>query len=431
VTVQQGLVTFVRSQREELLRLLSDLVAFRTGQDTSDFESELLRCQHYVREQIGALGGEVELFLSKDGYPVTVGRVAGSGSGGSIALNGHIDVKPPGDRRTWESDPWRADRRAGRIYGRGTADMKGGVAAALFALRALSASGAELDADVVFHVVGDEEVGGFSTREILDSFPLPDAVIVPEPTGLQLTPVEGGMMFLRIEVSGLETHAGNRYTVLQPGHEPKGASAIEKALLVVAGLQELEREWGERDPHPLLPRGFSTLHPGTIVGGPGGGADGRLTTPWQPPATFSDYCSIEYCIWFTPNESYEQLRGEVEDCVAAVSEGDHWLAHHRPRLTWEIRDGYVPAVQTSVDDPVVEALAKGLSEIGRLPVFGGFTATADLAWYADRDVPGILFGPGDITEAHSPNEFVQVDQLVDGAAVLAVALYEWGRPAGP
>src|SRR5207249_11543578 len=109
-------------------------------------------------------------------------------------LNGHIDVKPPGERRAWEADPWRGEPRNGRIYGRGTADMKGGVAAALFALGALQATGVQLDADVVVHVVGDEEVGGFSTRDILDRFPLPDAVIVPEPTGLQLTAVEGGMI---------------------------------------------------------------------------------------------------------------------------------------------------------------------------------------------------------------------------------------------
>jgi acetylornithine deacetylase len=419
-------MAFVESRRDELLHLLSDLVAFRTGQDTPTFDTEIVRCQQYVAARIEELNGEVELRQSSRGYPLVVGRLPGSSNNLTVALNGHLDVKPPGERRTWTSDPWQVEIRSGRVYGRGTADMKGGVAAALFALRALRELEVNLGVDVVLHVVGDEEVGGFSTREILDEGSLPDAVIVPEPTSLQLTAVEGGMIFLRVEVTGLETHAGNRYTVLQPGHEAKGASAIEKTFLIVAALQELEREWGRREPHSLLPAGFSTLHPGTIEGGPGGGTAGRLLTPHQPPATFSDYCSVEYCIWFTPNESYDQIRDEVEKCVAEASVDDPWLSTHRPRLTWKIRDGYVPAVETSLDNPVVTALANGLRALELSPRYGGFTATADLAWYVDRGVPGLLFGPGNITEAHAPNEFVEVQQLLDATSVLALALVDLG-----
>jgi acetylornithine deacetylase/succinyl-diaminopimelate desuccinylase family protein len=421
MSVQSHICEFIDGRRIHAVELLAELISFQTGHDTDVFESEVQRCQFFLAERLRRLEMRVETSDSEGRYPVTVGCLRGMGTQ-SIALNGHIDVKPPGDVDAWDSDPWSATEKDGRLYGRGAADMKGGVAAALLAIEALRDSGFDRFGEVWLHLVSDEEIGGPSTKRLLERGPVPDAVIVPEPTGLAVTPTEAGMIFLRLEVEGVETHAGNRYALLYPGHAIAGVSAIEKALTIVAALQELEKAWASKKPHPRLPAGFTTIGPGIIEGGPGGGAGGRLKIPRQPPATISDYCSVEYCIWYAPNETYEEIVTQVERHIHHTSELDPWLTEHPPKLTWKVRDGFVPPVDTPLDDSVVAAVAAAVDFLGREVRYGGFTATADLAWYVERGVPGVLFGPGDIAQAHSPNEFVVTDDVLTAAKVLALAV---------
>lgn len=427
----ERLARYMAGQRDELVAFVRTLVAFRTdsqSEGNAEFLGEARRCRDLLADEVDALGMRVERCEQNGGYPALAACLPSAGGGRSIALNGHFDVVPPGDAAAWTDDPWSAVERAGRLYGRGTTDMKAGVAALIFALRALRACDVVPGGDVWLHLVSDEEVVGTSTAELVERLPRVDAVIDPEPTSLALNPVEGGLVHVRLEVEGREAHAGTRSTLIHPGAPAQGVSAIDKLLHLLAALRELERQWGKKPVHPMLPPGFSTIMPGLIVGGPGGGAGGRLNV-FSNAGTVPNYAAAELNIWYMPYEELEEVRADVERCLHHACQLDPWLAEHPPRLTWKLNGIFFPPVNTQLDDPIIGTLQRALAGIGRPGPVTGFTAASELAWYAEQGIPGTLFGPGSIAQAHSCDEFVPIDEVVDAAAAIAIAIAEYTAAA--
>jgi acetylornithine deacetylase/succinyl-diaminopimelate desuccinylase-like protein len=281
---------------------------------------------------------------------------------------------------------------------------------------------------VWLHLVTDEEVVGRSTRELLTRLPRVDAVIDAEPTELSLMPVEGGLIHLRIEVDGVESHAGNRYTLLHPGEAARGVSAIDKLLKILAALAELERQWAKKPPHPMLPPGFATIMPGILVGGPGGGSGGRLNV-FSNAGTVPNYAAAEYNIWYLPSETFEDVRAEIEHHVHHAAQLDPWLAEHPPRLTWKLNGIFFPPADTPPDHPLIRAFEEALGALRRPAPVIGFNAASELAWYAEHGIPGTLFGPGAIAQAHGCDEFVPIEDVVAAAQAIALAILRYAGPA--
>ncbi len=416
-------------QSDDLVEFLQKLVACRSdsqSENNSEFESEATRCLDLIAAKLEVLGLEVERWSEPPRYPALAARLPGTGGGRSLAINGHIDVVPVGDDSTWTYPAWGGDVADGKLWGRGACDMKAGVAAGVFAVQALVESGTELAGDLWLHFVADEEVVGWSTRRLVARLPKVDAVIVAEPTELQIQPVEGGLVHMRIEIEGRESHAGNRYKSIHAGGRgPQGGvNAIEKGILVAEALQRLERDWAIERSHPLLPPGFNSIMPGMIVGGPGGGVDGKLNLIANP-GTSPNYCSLEYNIWYLPNEAFDEIRDEIEAFVGAIAQTDPWLREHPPRFTWKTRNVFFPPVDTPADHPIVTAVSHAVRSVGRPVEVVGFTAASELAWYAEQGIPGVIFGPGSIAQAHSPDEYVELDQLRDAAKVMARTAAAW------
>jgi acetylornithine deacetylase/succinyl-diaminopimelate desuccinylase family protein len=433
--ITDRLARAVEDQQSALVALVSTLIACRTdsqSEENPEFSSEARRCQEVVATWLGDLGADVQRWEEPPRYPVVAAKLSGSGSGRSLAFNGHVDVDPVGDASAWTHDPWRGESAAGRVWGRGAADMKGGVACALVAMRAIRESGIALAGDLWAHVVADEEVVGQSTRGLLRRLPAVDAVLVAEPTDLTVMSVEGGLVHFRIEVDGRESHAGNRYKSVHAGGlgDRAGVNAIEKMVRIVAALQDLERQWGNLRQHPLLPAGFNTIMPGIIAGGPGGGVDGKLHVV-SNPGTSPNYCSVEYNLWFLPGESLPAIRDEVESFVMAVSQTDPWLREHPPRFTWKLRDIYFPPAETSSGHPFIQSVVRALENLGHDARIEAFTAASELAWYAEVGIPGAIFGPGRIAQAHSPDEYVDLHQLHLACAAMAFGAAAWCGVANP
>jgi acetylornithine deacetylase len=199
-------------------------------------------------------------------------------------------------------------------------------------------------------------------------------------------------------------------------------------MKIMSALQELERQWANLRHHPLLPGGFNSIMPGLIVGGPGGGHDGRLNQ-MAIPGTCPDYCSVEYNLWYLPGETFEQIQAEVETYVSDVCRTDPWLREHPPRFTWKLRNIFLPAAETTPDHPFIQTLAGALTRISISPTVEGFTAGSELAWYAEQGINGTIFGPGRIAQAHSPNEYVEIEQLMHSCTAMALAGAAWcGAP---
>ena len=382
-------------------------------------------CQDVVEARMRGLGCSVERWEVFPGRPDVVGTLRGAGGGRSLIINGHVDVVPAGDLANWERDPFAAEIADGKIWGRGSVDMKGGIAAMLSAVQAIQGCGVTLRGDLFLESVVDEETGGPGTTQTVEHGYVADAAIVVEPTGLTINPVEGGLEWLRVVVRGVAGHSANRYRTVHAGGQGVAVNAIEKMVKILAAVQELERHWGNTKRHPHLPAGITTINPGVMIGGTGGGEHG-MPNVLTAVSTFPDYCSLELSLKYLPSERTDDVRAEFEDYLARVAATDPWLREHPPEIEWGIRGVSFPPAETPPDHPLLATLGRAAeTATGRPATYQGITGVTDLAWLAGAGIAGAVFGPGSLGNAHGDNEFIVIEELTEGVFALALAICAW------
>ena len=422
----------VEERRDELAGLVRELVSHPSenpkllgdaGAQARATAAEAA-CQGAMGAHLEALGMRIDRFEALPGRDDVVGRLAGAGGGRSLILNGHVDVVPAGDLEAWPHDPWGGELEGGRLWGRGACDMKGGIACGVVALRVLDELGVRLAGDVVFQSVVDEETGGPGTSAALARGHVADAAIVLEPTAREIVTVEGGLEWVRVVVRGRTGHSAIRYRSVHAGGQGAAVSAIEKAVKLLAAVGDLERHWAVHKVHPLMPRGITTINPGVIAGGSGGGADG-LPNGMVAYSNFADYCALGLSLKYLPSERGEDVRAEFEQYIARVAAADPWLREHPPEIEWGVSGVSFPPSEVASDHPLVTGLAGAFRAVAGEPRLGGFEAVSDLAWLAEAGIPAVLYGPGDFAQAHSSAEYVGVDELVEVTSVVALAVCDW------
>ena len=312
----------------------------------------------------------------------------------TLIVNGHLDVVPV-NADAWSHDPFDPQVVDGRLYGRGTADMKGGIAAAICALDVLERAGQAAGCNLVFHLVADEERGGrWGTQALLEQGLIQgDACLVPEPTDLELCVAERGLMQARIHVAGRPGH----------GSRPRdGVSAIEHAAHLVLALHAAD--YGGEE-HPLL--GQPTANVGTIQGG-------------QTFNTVAEACVVGVDRRLLPGATIESTQAEIEARIAAA--GVEGL-----RYTFEL-DTFGEASEMSPGDPWVKQVGDAVARAqGRMPGVIGMTFTTDARFVRNQaGIPAVVCGPGKIDQAHTDDEYVDVDRLVDAAAAYAELFAAYG-----
>ena len=422
----------VQERRDELVALVRELVSHASenpkllaGAAAQERATAAeAACQDEVAAQLASLGLQLDRFEALPGRADVVGMLAGSGGGRSLVLNGHVDVVPAGDPAAWPHDPWGGELEGGRLWGRGACDMKGGIACGIVALRVLQSLGVRLQGDVVFQSVVDEETGGPGTRAALARGHVADAAIVLEPTAREIVTAEGGLEWVRVVVRGRTGHSAIRYRSVHAGGRGEAVSAIEKAVKLLAAVAELERHWAVHKLHPLMPRGITTINPGVIAGGSGGGADG-IPNGMVAYSNFADYCALGLSLKYLPDERGDDVKAEFEEYVARVAAADPWLREHPPEIEWGVSGVSFPPSEVPPDHPLVLGLCAAFSAVAGEPRLGGFEAVSDLAWLAEAGIPAVLYGPGDFAQAHSSAEYVSIDELVEVASVVALALCDW------
>lgn len=345
----------------------------------------------------------------------------GTGGGPTVLLIGHVDtVGVAGWAATWGDDP-RADPRAGvladgSLWGLGTADEKGGIAAVLCALGALDAAGLEPAGDVVVAFVGDEESGQPGTGRsegakalvaelAASTLPFPDFAVYTEPTNLDLYVAQPGFFIATIEVHGRASYFAYPWL---------GRSAIRDAAKLLQALDRHEAELWDRDPHPTVGR------PLLVVTGIHGGES--VSVP--------ERCSLSLIRTVLPTETMGGARRELEDLLRrlAVEQGVESTVRYPAERDHPI--GGTP-METDVADPRVELLRRCLSLATADAMVGGAPYWSELPLLASAGIPGVYFGPGDIALCHTPQERVPVGHLVDVARTLAVFLAAASGARGP
>lgn len=328
-----------------------------------------------------------------------VGRLAGSGGGRSLMFNGHLDVVPPGDTTAWSADPFSGAVHGGRVYGRGACDMKGGLVAALWAVRALRLAGAPLRGDVLLAGVQGEEDGGLGTFGLLRRGWRADAAVVPEPTGLDLVPATAGSLTFRLRVPGSATHASQRTA---------GVSAIEKFWPVWRALADLEaRRNAMAD--PLFDR-WELAYPlsvGTLRCG-----DWASSVP--------DLLVAEGRLGVALGEPLADAQAALEEAVATACTSDPWLRTHPVTVQWwggRFTSGRLPESSDLADRVAAAHRAAG----GGTQRTWGAPYGSDLRLLTNLGgIPTVHYGPGDVALAHGPDESVPVAEVLTCARALAV-----------
>jgi acetylornithine deacetylase len=393
-----------------MLEYLCDLISVRS-QVGDEAEG-----QEHVAAQMARCGLEVDLWeLDLDQlkqHPAfsveeererplgVVGVMGDRGQGRSLILNGHVDVVPPGDQNLWHYPPWRGTIAEGCVYGRGAADMKGGLCCSLFAVKALRDAGVHLKGRLMVESVIGEEDGGVGTLAAVLRGYTADGAIVVEPTGLAVAPVQAGAFNFRVTIPGQAAHGCVR---------EEGVSAIEKFFPVYQALMELERRRNERFRDPLYAR-YELPH-ALCVGSVRAGT-------WASSVAESLVFEGRYGI--SVDEDQTAARRSLEEAVAAAAESDPWLRDHPPVVEWW--GGQFYPARTPLEHPLVEAVAGALRDVTEADAtLEGMTYGADMGLLVNvGHTPTVLFGPGDVRVAHRPDEYVPVSELETAVRTLAL-----------
>ena len=328
-----------------------------------------------------------------------IGALGGS-AGPALLFNGHIDVVPTGDPAGWTTPPFAPSVRDGRVFGRGACDMKGGLAAALHAMEAIADAGVQLAGTVALGSVIGEEDGGCGTLALLDHGVRADGCIIMEPTQLSVVPAIAGALSWRLRVRGQSAHGCLR---------EEGVSALELFGPLHRAVLDLERRRNARASHEL----FAWLdRPFAICGGRISGGD------W--PSSEMDWLVWEGRYGVAPGEDLDAARQEFEDAVASAVADHPWLREHPPAVEW-LGGQFYPG-QTATDAAVVTTVLGAATELsGREPVVRGMPYGCDMGLTTNvGGIPTVVFGPGDVRDAHRPDESVPVDDLVAVAQTLAL-----------
>jgi acetylornithine deacetylase len=405
--------------------------------DGMDFETEMWEIDASQLEDAPGRGVIANRDLS--GMPVVVGRLPGisqtsplptappglpnPGEGGgfdnppraegwgdakdggrSLILNGHYDVVPEGDARLWTFDPYSATLADGRMYGRGTADMKGGNAAMLFAVKMIQQAGLTLNGDLTVQIVPEEEATCMGTLACCQRGYTADAAFIPEPTNMGILVAMRGSVYGRITVPGRAGHA----EMAQPHWREGGAvNAISKAAKVVQMLDALAEEWRTRPD-----RQHKYIGPDFIL------ASGIHGGEWE--VTYPEKAEIRFGAMIAPprGNPIEEIRA----CLTALAQSDPWMAAHPPTLS---HGPWYYGAEVSEDEPIVRAGAAALTDLGIAPQMKGFGSLTDAIHLINHaKIPTISIGP-DMETIHAVDEFIEISQLVDLSKTIALLVMRW------
>lgn len=378
--------------RGDSLALLRRLVAIDSRNPSlvpgGPGEGEVARA---LGEVMRTWGFDVTLQEVAPGRLNVIARGGRPGAGRSLLFNGHLDVVGTDGM---VHAPFACEEREGRLFGRGSCDMKGGVAAMCAA--AARAVDAGLGGEIIVAAVADEEFESIGTRGIVASGVHADAAIVTEPTRLAINPAHRGFTWVELEFRGRAAH-GSRYDL--------GIDAVSHAGLVLAELHQVQRDVLVHRTHPLL--GRASLHAAMIEGGSG----------WS---TYADRCTVRVERRTLPGERTADVIREFEAACerARTRAGDPMDVSVRHVFT------QVPS-DVAVDAPIVRALEGALRAEGEPVCVEGMTAWTDAAILNDAGIPAICYGPGDITLAHSAEEWVPLDEVERATRVLTRLARDW------
>lgn len=422
--LQEKLCSFVDEHHSRLLAIVQDLVQIPSQNTAPTGEEEA--CQQYVAAFLRRLGWDTlvysldevpglkehPLFWPERDYrrrPNVGARRSGSDRGHSLVLSGHIDTVPKGTQ-PWTRDAFGAEIEGNRLYGRGSNDMKGGIAANLFVIEALEHLGIRLAGDLVFESVVDEEFGGVNGTLAgrLQGFNA-DAAIISEPTFLRICPAQRGG---RIAHINLQAPGG----VLSQGEFPAGVIPQLRHFLNAVESFAAERKRRVRV-HDLYAHHVDPV-PVSITR--------VFTSPWgnSEPTTIPEQCKIEMYWQLMPGERQDDVDREFFDWLTALTRSAPKVFPNAPTVEFPIR--WLPGSAILKSEPLVQTMSEcAQSVLGWEPAIVGIEGPCDLYVFQQGfGIPALLWGPRG-GNTHAADEYLEIDSLINATKTLLVFVCRW------
>ena len=388
-------MTEIQINRESLLSLLQKLIQIDSvNPSLSSKGTGEASIARYIGAYLNKLGLEVRFQEIEKNRVNVIGVLKGTGGGPVLMLNGHTDTVSADNM---ETDPFAAEKKGGRIYGRGALDMKAGVAALMMAAQTIIEARIKLKGDLILTLVADEEYASIGTEAVVDEYTA-DAAIICEPTDLDIVIAHKGFAWIKIEIFGQAAHGSLPH---------RGIDAIVKAGKVLTAIEHLGRTDLTRKTHPLL--GSPSIHASLISGG-------------TELSTYPDYCKIELERRNLPGEDRQAVTTEIQDLLQNIQRQDDQF-----KADFDVFF-FRPAFEISADQPIVQTVSRSCQSIRhQAPKYEGMWAWLDSAILAQAGIPTVIFGPsGD--GAHAAVEYVDVDSVITTAEVLVRSITNFCNP---
>jgi len=369
------------------LEMIERLIAFDTTSHRSNLDAIA-----FIKEHLEKLGAQVRLTFDDERRKANLYAVLGDPTVPSIMLSGHTDVVPV-DGQAWSSDPFKLVQKDGKLFGRGTADMKSFVALALALAPEFVARG--LKTPLAFSFSYDEEIGCMGVRRLIEelkTFPVkPKACIVGEPTGMKLIAGHKGKRSFRCHVHGKESHSALA----------EGVNAVEAAAEMIAEMKRMQRRLKAQGPFdPAYQPPYTTLHTGVIQGG-------------RALNIVPRDCWFDFEIRSLPAQGADALHQEIIGFAQTQIEPEMKAVEAGAGFDFQVIND-TAGFDLPDEHPAVRLVAAltGDNQTGRV----SFGTEAGL--FNDAGVPTVVCGPGFIEQAHKPDEFISLEQVAQGESFL-------------
>jgi succinyl-diaminopimelate desuccinylase len=376
-----------RKESVDVIELTKELIRIRSENPPGNQKP----IADFVESTMKEIGLSVERYDYGENKPNVIGRLAGKNDRPSLMMNAHLDTVPAAATDEWRFDPFEPVEHEGKLYGRGAADMKGGLAAMICAAKDLTEADFDLKGSLLLACVVDEEVTGFGTRDIIEKGCVADYGIVGEPTDLKVQIAHKGAIHFKVSTVGKAAHSSLPQL---------GLNAIYKMAKVCLSVEDMTNEF-RKTSHPLV--GNPTIVVTTIRGG-------------KNESFVPDSCEIDINRRLIPGETLEQAKRQLRELLRKLMAEDPSL-----KIASEVTVECEPS-EIGAKERIVKEARKSVAIVtGRNPGITGFPATCDMRFMVNQGkIPTIILGPGNLAQAHSLNEYVETDQIVDAQKIYAL-----------
>lgn len=340
----------------------------------------------FVNEKMDEIGLNVKKIFSKPGRPNVIGQYYGKENKPVLMLNGHLDTVPIGNRDLWSIDPIGGIVKEGKVYGRGSADMKGGLASMILAAKALKELDISLAGNLILAMVVDEETTGMGTRDLLNKGIRADAAIVCEGTNLKVHNSHKGILNLEVMVLGKSAHASIPH---------QGVNAIYRMSKICLLLEKHQKNFMKESrgqDHP-------TISVGTIQGG--------IKANVVPNS-----CIIAIDRRVLPGEDVDKIKEDINLMISEVK-------NEEPDFKVTVRETlYAEPSIISENERVITHIRNAIEEFNLEFKLTSYPATCDMRYLLNHaNISTAIFGPGKLGLAHIEDEYVEIEQVVNAAKI--------------